>query len=172
MRRFPLLALVLAASTAHAHITLETSQAEAGSYYKGVLRVGHGCDGSPTTAIRLIVPAGVQQLKPMPKAGWTLAVQKDKLAQPYDYYGETVREDVSIVSWSGGSLPNDDYDEFAFRARLPATPGETLYFKVEQRCARGETRWVEIPAAGQNSHNLKTPAAMLKLVAPGASHAH
>jgi len=172
MRRIALFTLALAASTAHAHITLETSQAEAGSYYKGVLRVGHGCDGSPTTAIRLIVPAGVQQLKPMPKAGWTLAVQKDKLAQPYDYYGETVREDVSAVSWSGGSLPNDYYDEFAFRAKLPATPGETLYFKVEQRCAKGETRWTEVPVAGQDPHALKAPAAALKLTAPGTAHAH
>ncbi|MDN0083838.1 YcnI family protein [Crenobacter sp. SG2305] len=172
MRRLTLFALALAATTAHAHITLETPTAEAGSTYKGVLRIGHGCDGSPTTGIRLIVPAGVQQLKPMPKAGWTLTVKKDKLEQPYDYYGETVREDTSAVIWSDGSLPDAFYDEFAFRARLPATPGSTLYFKIEQRCAKGETRWVEVPAAGQDPHALKAPAAMLKLTAPGAAHQH
>jgi uncharacterized protein YcnI len=32
---------------AMAHVTLETAEAPAGSYYKAVMRVGHGCEGSP-----------------------------------------------------------------------------------------------------------------------------
>ena len=172
MRHSLALLPLLFATAASAHITLETPQAEAGSTYKGVLRVGHGCDGSPTTALKLIVPAGVQKLKPMPKAGWELSVKTQKLAQPYDYYGEQVTEDVSEVSWSGGQLPDAFYDEFVFRARLPKMPGEMLYFKVEQRCAKGETRWVDIPAAGQEAHDLPTPAAALKLTAPGEGHRH
>ena len=45
-------------SAASAHVTLERQEAPVGSSYKAVLRVPHGCDGSPTTAIRVRVPAG------------------------------------------------------------------------------------------------------------------
>src|SRR4029077_18291821 len=45
-------AMVLAASPANAHITLETRQAAVGSYYKAVFAVPHGCAGSPTIKIR------------------------------------------------------------------------------------------------------------------------
>ena len=42
-----------------AHITLEQREAPAGSTYKAVMRVGHGCEGSPTIAVRVQIPDGV-----------------------------------------------------------------------------------------------------------------
>ena len=39
--------LAAIASDARAHVTLEQQQAVAGSTYKAVLRVPHGCEGSP-----------------------------------------------------------------------------------------------------------------------------
>ena len=39
----------LVSGPAFAHVTLETSQAIAGSTYKAVVRVPHGCDGAATT---------------------------------------------------------------------------------------------------------------------------
>jgi uncharacterized protein YcnI len=62
----------LAASGASAHVTLETAQVPAGSTYKAVLRVGHGCKGKPTTATRARIPERVIAVKTMPKPGRTL----------------------------------------------------------------------------------------------------
>ena len=42
--------LGLASGAPPAHITLETEKAPPDSTYKAVLRVGHGCEGKPTTA--------------------------------------------------------------------------------------------------------------------------
>ena len=53
------LAAASLAGAAQAHITLEQPSAEAGSTYKAVFRVGHGCDGSPTRAITVHLPPGV-----------------------------------------------------------------------------------------------------------------
>src|SRR3954468_20049626 len=61
-----------------AHVTLERREAVAGSTYKAVLRVPHGCDGSPTQAIRVQIPVGVDNVKPMPHAGWQLTTVKAK----------------------------------------------------------------------------------------------
>jgi periplasmic copper chaperone A len=39
------------ASTAFAHATLETKEAPASSFYKAVIRIGHGCEGTATTSM-------------------------------------------------------------------------------------------------------------------------
>ncbi len=169
MPKLALLALLLAAS-AQAHVTLETPTAASGSYYKAVLKVGHGCDGSPTTGISVELPEGAQLARPMPKAGWQVKLEKSAV-KPFDYYGTLMKEDVSRISWSGGNLPADFYDEFTFQVRIAAQPGK-LFFKVKQQCAQGSTNWVEIPAAGQDGHSLKSPAAVLQVTPPGEAHQH
>jgi len=165
--------LVLAAAgAAQAHITLETAQAPAGSYYKAVFRVGHGCDGSPVRQLVVEIPPGVRGAKPMVKPGWRIDIQRARLDTPYDSHGHTVTEDVSQVRFSGGPLPDAYYDEFALMAQLPEQPGP-IYWKVAQLCEKGRVDWVEIPAAGQSLHDLKAPAALLDVVPnEHAGHVH
>lgn len=149
--------LLLLASPAvvQAHVTLETQQAPADSYYKAVLKVPHGCSGSPTVALKVIVPDGVTGPKPQPKPGWKV---------------ETGREGkFATVSWTGGPLADEHYDEFALHMKLPDRAGITLHFEVEQRCAQGVHHWSEIPPAGKSAHDLKEPAPALRLVPKPAS---
>jgi uncharacterized protein YcnI len=150
---------------AFAHVTLETQQAAVGSTYKAVLRVPHGCDGAATTAIKVQIPEGVIAVKPMPKAGWTLTTTKGKYAGAYDYYGEKLAEGVTEVTWSGGNLPDEFYDEFVFRAFLTDSleAGKKLYFPVVQECGDKAERWIDIPADGKGSDDYETPAPGLKL---------
>ncbi len=75
---------LMAATAAMAHVTLETTEAPRGAY-KAVFKVPHGCSGSPTTAIKVEVPEGVIGVKPMPKPGWTLSMEKGAYARTYDY---------------------------------------------------------------------------------------
>lgn len=159
-------AIALGPISASAHITLEASKAPAGSYYKAVLRVPHGCDGAATTSIRVQIPEGVMKAKPMPKPGWTLKTTVGTLAYPYDWYGTEITEDVQEIEWSGGELPDDFYDEFVFRAKLPEGEGKTLWFPVIQTCSKGEGRWIEIPAAGKSEDDYEYPAPGLTLTAP------
>ena len=98
-------ALMFAASPALAHLTLETAEAPAGSTYKGVIRVGHGCEGAPTTAVRVQIPEGVVAVKPMPKPGWTLETSVAAYSEPVQYRDRTLTEGVREITWSGGSLP-------------------------------------------------------------------
>lgn len=170
MKKLALLALLTATGSALAHVTLETPTAASGSYYKGVLKIGHGCNGSPTTAISVELPEGVRLAQPMPKAGWEVEVSKSAV-KPFDNYGRKVSEDVSRITWKGGKLPSNFYDEFIFQAKIAAQPGK-LYFKVKQQCEQGETNWAEIPAAGQDAHDLKSPAAELTVTAGMAGHHH
>lgn len=156
-------ALLLAATPAFAHVELENNTAAADGDFKLVFMVPHGCAGSPTTALRIKIPEGVVKAKPEPKAGWALMVVKEKLAEPIKYYSTTLTEDVREIDWTGGNLPDDYYDEFVIVGKMPNKPGETIYFPAVQECAKGEARWIEIPAAGQSSEDLKRPAPALKL---------
>lgn len=162
--------LSLASTVAPAHVTLEQPSAPAGSYYKAVFRVGHGCAGSPTIGLTVALPAGVMAAKPMPKPGWSLATRIEKLSQPYQSHGRTVTEDVAAVSWRGGPLPDAHYDEFVIRLRLPQTPGP-LYFRVAQFCEQGRIDWADIPAEGRTPGDYKTPAAVLEVL-PADAPAH
>lgn len=142
-----------------AHVTLETAQAPANNTYKAVLRVGHGCAGKPTTAIRVKIPEGVIVAKPMPKPGWQLATSTGQYAQAYDYFGTPMTEGVTEIAWTGGELPDAYYDEFVFRARLTGiAPGTTVYFPVVQECSEGVHRWIEIPAVGKTAEDYEEPA--------------
>ena len=163
--------VIVAVSSASAHVTLERRQAPVGSYYKAVFAVPHGCAGSPTVKVRVQVPEGVIGIKPMPKAGWTVETVKGKYATEYEFHGAKISEGIKEVVWSGGKLADDNYDEFVFSSYLTPDlkPETTLYFPVVQECEKGVSRWIDIPAGGSSSgghsHDSKTPAPGLKLIA-------
>jgi len=162
--------LLALSATAQAHVVLEQKEAEAGSSYKAILKVGHGCDGSATRQLVVTLPAGLRGAKPMPKPGWRLSLRMEKLALPFDSHGKPVTEGLAEVTWTAlteaDQLQDTWYDEFQLRATLPEQPGE-LWFKVRQVCAVGESNWAEVPAAGASTKGLKLPAARL-LVTPAA----
>lgn len=152
---------LIAAGAANAHVSLQPATAVAESYQVLRFGVGHGCDGEPTTALRIEIPAGVSVARPQPKPGWSLSIEPAP-GRP---------DKVSVVVWSGG-LPADQFDEFLILAKLP--PGEGLLaFPVVQACGDRENRWVEItvPGAARPSH----PAPALTLTPappPQAGHDH
>jgi uncharacterized protein YcnI len=162
---------VIAAPVASAHIVFEQKQAPAGSYFKGTLLVGHGCNGSATRAVTVTVPEGVQGAHPQPKPGWQLEIKRAKLAKPYASHGKTIDEDVRTIRWYGNTLADEQFDEFRMLMKLPEQGGK-LYFPVLQECENGKSEWTQIPADGQTTRDLKTPAAELEVLPPAGGHVH
>ena len=81
--------------------------------------------------MRVRIPDGVVNVKPMPKPGWTVATVKEKLAKPLTLeHGRQLTETIREVSWSGGNLPDAYYDEFVFTGFLAADlqAGDLLHF--------------------------------------------
>ncbi len=165
------LTLLTTQSIAFAHVTLATGEARTGTYYKAVLQVPHGCDGTATQSIRVQIPEGVIGVKPMPKPGWTLSITRGAYAKSYQSHGKAVTEGPKEIVWSGGSLSDDNYDEFVFTSFLAGDfqPGQSVAFPTVQQCAKGEARWDQIATDGQNPHSLKSPAPALRIVAESAT---
>lgn len=170
-RAVVLAAATLTVSSASAHITLQNREAAIGAFYKAVFVVPHGCAGSATIKIRVQIPDGVIDVKPMPKPGWKVETVKAKYANPVDFHGGKLTEGVKEVDWSGGKLPDDFYDEFVLSMFLTGDlkPDTMLYFPTVQECEQGISRWIDIPADPAHAHDSKWPAPGLKLLSKRAS---
>lgn len=167
---FAAIAVIVSQSPAFAHVTLATGEARASTYYKAVFQVPHGCDGTATQTIHIQIPEGIIGVKPMPKAGWTLNVTRGPYAKSYTNHGKVVTEGPKEIVWSGGSLSDDNYDEFVFTSFITDFPtGQAIYFPTVQQCAKGEVHWDQIASPGQNPHSLKSPAPMLRIAADTTS---
>lgn len=156
------------AISAFGHAGLEPSQAPAGAY-RATITVPHGCDGQATNTVKVVLPEGFINAKPMPKPGWTLTLDKGDYAKTYKLHGKDMSSGLKTVTWSGGDLGDDIYDEFIIKGALDADAGARLPFAVTQICANGQVVWDEIPAEGQDPHSLEHPAPAVTILAAAAS---
>ncbi|MEM6745337.1 MAG: DUF1775 domain-containing protein [Pseudomonadota bacterium] len=163
---------LLLVAEAQAHATFAEAEVVQGQTARLTIRVPHGCGDEATLRVRVQIPEGLIAAQPMVKADWELETVVGAYENTYELWGRTLTEGVREIVWSG-ELPDAFYDEFVFRARvtevLPA--GEMLYIPVVQECANGAERWIEIPAAGQDSHDLEDPAPGV-MVLPAKADGH
>lgn len=157
--------LVMAQDQAVAHATLDVKTASQGSL-RAAVRVPHGCEGSATTVVKVVIPEGIIGVKPAPKAGWTVETVKGAYAKAYDHYHGKVSEGVKEIVWRGGPLLDEHYDEFIFVGFVSDVfrAGDAVPFPVTQDCEKGQVAWTEVAAPGQEPRSLKYPAPILKIV--------
>jgi uncharacterized protein YcnI len=155
---------------ASAHITLASTEAPAGSTFKAVLVVGHGCGGAATTQLRVQIPEGFYNVKPMPKPGWQLETVTGPYATPFDSHGTSLTQGVTEISWSGGELPDAWFDEFTFRGTFGSdlASGTVFYFPVIQVCGDKEDAWID--TSGDENAEMPAPAVTLMPAAPAEHH--
>jgi uncharacterized protein YcnI len=163
-------ALVLAAPAA-AHVTANPATAPSDGFAVIAFRVPHGCEGSPTTSLTVQIPEGVVNVKPEAVAGWQVATKIGQYAEPVELFGEQVTEGVKEVTWSGGSLPDNQFLDFGLSVKLPPlAPGTKLNFPAIQRCAKGVERWIQVPVEGEEEPELPTP--QVELIAATGEDEH
>ncbi|MDT1063004.1 copper chaperone PCu(A)C [Paracoccus sp. CPCC 101403] len=164
-------ALLLTSAPVLAHAGLEKTEAPAGSTYKAVIKIGHGCDGKPTKTLRVKIPDGFYDAKPMPKPGWQLKTVTGDYARPFDNHGTEMRKGVREIVWSGSELPDEWYDEFVFRGTVgpELVAGSTIYFPTIQECGSAREAWIDVTG----SEEAKNPApALMVTEAKGGGHGH
>ncbi len=162
---------LLCSMSSLAHVVLAEPVAAAGSYYHATFKIGHGCDGSSTTAIMVTIPDGLENVKLMPKPGWVIEMKMEKLAKPVTSHGKTVTETVRQITWRGGPLPDQHYDEFGMMIKLPEQAGKH-WLPVIQTCEKGAIEWTQIPSEGKTWKDLKTPAAELNIIPAAVNSTH
>ena len=165
-----LLTLALA-GTAGAHITANPGEAPSDGYATLDFSVGHGCEESPTTEVRIQVPPSVPTVTPAVHPLWDLATKQGK-KDKVELHGETITRGVSEVIYTATQpLPPDRLDLLTMSVKLPAgEEGESVYFPTLQSCEKGRNRWIQIPAEGESADELESPAPAVVLTAAEGGH--
>jgi uncharacterized protein YcnI len=146
-------------ASAHATVQMYGEKATANSYGAVFIRIPHAAADRSTVKVEVQIPEGVTAVKPQRLSGWSESVTKGA-------DGKT----VTSVTWSNGSLPDTAFQDFGIQVKFPATAG-VLYFKTVQTLDDGSTiAWVEIPAAGVDSHSLAKPSPSVTTVAAAPAH--
>lgn len=169
-----ILILLLGTTPAGAHVSVSTERAVAGEYAVLTFAVPHGCAGSPTTRIAIKIPESITTTKPTVVADWKAEVVRVKLAEPKtDSHGTTITERVDQVVYTAEQpLPDDLRQTFQVQVKLPDDAvGSTLAFPTVQTCSKGETAWIQVPAAGQDPDTLESPAPSVEVAGPAAEKA-
>jgi uncharacterized protein YcnI len=91
----------------------------------------HGCDGEPTTSLRVQIPDGVSTVVPQPVDGWQTSVT------------------ATEFSWTGGSVPDSQPAVFTAAMSVSGEAGTTIWFPTVQGCPSAEEAWIAIPVAGE-----------------------
>lgn len=146
-------ALVLAAPVAaSAHVHAEPSSTEPGARADIAFAIGHGCDGSPTTAVEIEVPAEIAAVGLIANPGWDVAIDTDDGTR-------------TVVFTADEPLPDGVRDTLELSATLPddAPDGTVLAFPTRQVCEVGESAWTDADQASD------TPAPIVTI---GAADAH
>lgn len=140
--------LVLAApGAAQAHVGVSPDAIEPEGSAVLSFSFTHGCENSPTTALRITMPEGLTSVSPTADSMWDIAVERadNGLVSAVTYTATTpVAHDLRGAATMAVSLGEE-------------TP-DTLVFPVEQQCETGTNEWVQIAEDGQDPHDLDSPA--------------
>lgn len=163
--------LLMLAAPAYAHVTANPNAAPAGGYFMAKFRVGHGCDGEPTKTVRIAIPDGVSSVRPEVVPGWEIETVIGELSEPIESHGQTITEGVREIVFSGGSLPDEHFQDFGVNMRMPdGADGDVLWFPVIQECDGAEEAWINIPDSVEAWNDIDYPAPYITLSAGSGGH--
>jgi uncharacterized protein YcnI len=117
---------------AFGHVVVKPNEALTGAYQTFTTSVPNEKD-IPTTGVRLLIPDSIESVTPTVKPGWKITTKKS---------GEKTTE----ISWTGGTVPTGQRDDFTFSAHLPSTEGD-INWKAYQTYQDGSVvSWDQAPS--------------------------
>lgn len=151
-------ALALAVpSMASAHVGVSPDEIVAGDHGVLTFSFSHGCENSPTTALRITMPDGLASVAPTMDGDWTIDVERgdDGL--------------VSAVTFTALSpVPTDLRGAVSMSVGLDEDTPDTLAFPVVQQCVDGATEWTQLAEDGEDPHSLDSPAPVVTVTEAAA----
>jgi uncharacterized protein YcnI len=141
-----LVASLLVAATAEAHVSVASGPAFANKSQKITFGIGHGCDGADTVAVRVEIPDGLSGVR---------ALTSDFGKPSFEKNGAN----VTAVTWRkplDQVLDEDlNYYELTIRARVADLPFNRIRFRVHQTCrtaagVESTVDWTALPGETGN----------------------
>jgi len=167
-----LLASLLLATPAWAHVTVHPQSVHAGaSDIELVFRVPNERDDADTVALQVYFPADLPlaTVDVLPLAGWTERVDTRTLSTPIQTDDGPVSRVVADITWTAtaGGIAPGQYEDFTVAAgRAPSTPGAVV-FKALQTYSSGEiVRWIQVATSQDPQPDFPAPVLTVTPAAP------
>ena len=124
-------ALAATAGPAAAHVLIETVEPRGDGTTTITFTFDHGCDGEPTSALRVTMPDGVEALGAGQPDGWEAEL------------------DPGAVSWAGEPVPDGERAAFTLDVRVTGEVGQAYVFPAVQECPSGASYdWTDTDPSG------------------------
>jgi uncharacterized protein YcnI len=150
-------------AAASAHVGVSPDHIPAGQSTLLTFSFSHGCEDSPTTALRVTMPEGIGGAWPTFDSDWNADIEK------------TEGGAVSAVTFTAVKpVPHDLRGMVGLTVITDKHAADQLVFPVEQRCVTGANEWTQVAKDGEDPHSLDNPAPVVSLTAagdPDAGHA-
>jgi uncharacterized protein YcnI len=143
--------VLAAAGTAFAHVVVDPHTAPQGGDAKVAFRTPNEEDKANTVKLEVSFPADhpVPSVLVEPVPGWTAAVQKVTLAKPIQTDDGQVTQAVSTITWTGGQIAPDQFQDFPVSLEALPSDADKLVFKAIQTYSNGDVvRWIDVAAPG------------------------
>jgi uncharacterized protein YcnI len=166
-------AALVPAFTAHAHVSVSSTDAAPGGFGKLVFRVPSESETANTTSITVNLPADTPfpfvSVQAVP--GWTAETVTTEFAEPVEAGDFTLTDAITSVTWTadGDGLAPHEFAEFALSVG-PIPDVDQLMFPTTQTYSDGEVvEWAEPTVEGEEEP--ERPAPVLNLAAAGEADA-
>lgn len=144
-------------SMAGAHVGVSPDELVAGDHGVLTFSFSHGCENSPTTALRISMPDGLASVAPTMDGDWSIDVERgdDGLVSAVTYTALT-------------PVPTDLRGAVSMSVGLDESTPESLAFPVVQQCVEGATEWTQLAEDGEDPHDLDAPAPVVTVTEASA----
>lgn len=150
--------VLVAPAAASAHVGVSPDAVEPEGSAVLTFSFTHGCESSPTTALRITMPEGLTSVSPTVDSAWEIAVEHADNGL------------VSAVTYTATTPISSELRGAASMAvRLGEDAPAALAFPVEQQCETGVNEWVEIAEDGADPHDLDSPAPVVTVTGEAES---
>lgn len=142
---------------ASAHVGVSPDELVAGDHGVLTFSFSHGCENSPTTALRVTMPDGLASVAPTMDGDWTIDVERgdDGLVSAVTYTALT-------------PVPTDLRGAVSMSVGLDEDTPTSLAFPVVQQCVEGATEWTQLAENGEDPHSLDAPAPVVTVTEAAA----
>lgn len=139
-------------AAASAHVGVSPDRIPAGESTLLTFSFSHGCEESPTTALRVTMPEGIGAAWPTFDSDWSADVEK------------TASGKVSAVTFTAAKpVPQGLRGMVGLTVITDKYAADRLVFPVEQRCVTGSNEWTQVAKDGDDPHSLDAPAPVVSL---------
>lgn len=157
--------VVVPATLASAHVTVDPSSTDAGGWSVLTFRVPNEKPDASTTRVVVDLPVDhpLLSVSVRPVPGWTAQVARGPLPEPVDLHGTEVTQAPTRVTWTAddadAAIAPGEFQAFDVSAGpLPDAAGTTLALPAHQTYDDGSVvDWADVPVAGQDEPEHPAP---------------